>query len=43
MRELKVFKKVWDIVKQNKTYFFLSYIILLLELALNESVKGWTC
>lgn len=36
MHKVKFLKKVWDIAKQYKWHFFLSYIILLIELALNQ-------
>ena len=36
MQKAKFLKKVWDVARQYKWYFFLSYIILLIELALNQ-------
>ncbi|MEA4833484.1 MAG: ABC transporter ATP-binding protein [Oscillospiraceae bacterium] len=36
MNKFKFLKKVWSIAKQHRWYFFLSYIILLIELAFNQ-------
>lgn len=36
MQKVRFLKKVWDIAKQYKWHFFLSYVILLIELALNQ-------